>query len=247
MEGSLLYAALFVNWFLAGIAGGAAAIGTSMTAMPILILLLNPTEIVLICVMSGFLASVQLLYAYRDTFRWSDMKPLFIGCMPGIAAGTLTLKVVSAATLQFLLGFVLLSFIVFQFIRRKSRYRLPDSPLVGALSGAVIGFAGAAAAVPGAPLGIYVILRGWDTDRSRGNISLFFMVFNTVTCLAHMSAGLYSMSILQMGVVCAVGGVLGQCIGVRLGRGMDTSVLHMLILFFIFAAAFMLFWRAFGL
>ena len=73
------------------------------------------------------------------------------------------------------------------------------------------------------------------------------MVFNTVTCLAHMSAGLYSMSILQMGVVCAVGGVLGQCIGVRLGRGMDTSVLHMLILFFIFAAAFMLFWRAFGL
>ena len=247
MEGLLLYVALFANWFLAGIAGGAAAIGTSMTAMPILILLLDPTEIVLICVLSCFFASVQLIYAYRGSFLWSDMKPLFVGCLPGIAVGTLTLKVISVAALQLLLGFILFSFIIFQLIRRKSRYRLPDTPLVGTLAGFVIGFAGAAAAVPGAPLGIYIILRGWDADRSRGNLSLFFMVFNTVTAFAHMSAGLYTMSIFQMSVVCAVGGVLGQCMGVRLGRGMDTSVLHKLILLFIFAAAFMLFWRALGL
>jgi hypothetical protein len=31
MEGAVLYVALFANWFLAGIAGGAAAIGVGLT------------------------------------------------------------------------------------------------------------------------------------------------------------------------------------------------------------------------
>ena len=54
-------------------------------------------------------------------------------------------------------------------------------------------------------------------------------------------------TLLGIGLSCAAGSMLGQSMGVRLGRGMDTSVLHMFILFFICASAVMLLWRAFGL
>ena len=247
MDGTALYAALFANWFLAGIAGGAAAIGTGMAAMPVLILLLCPADIVLVGMLGCLVASLHLAYSYREGFRWGDMKPLCLGCLPGIAAGTFTLKVVSASTLQFILGFVLLSFIVFQMLRRYRLGRLSDSPTVGFLAGVACGFAGAAAAVPGAPLGVYVILRGWDTDRSRGNMSVFFVLINSVTIFAHATTGLYTGHVMAMGLACSIGGLLGQCIGVRIGRGMATSVLHMFILVFICIASCMLFWRAFGL
>ena len=194
MEGFGICIAMMAGWALAGVAGGAAGIGTGMTALPLVLLLLPPEDVIFVTTLGGFGAAVHLVFAYRRAFRWSDMRSLFAGCLPGIAAGALTLKFVPLFALQSLLGFVLLSFLVFQLFRGRIRMRLPQSPLAGAATGFLCGFASASVAIPGAPLGIYVILRGWDTDRSRGNISLFFMVFNTVTCLAHMSAGLYSMS-----------------------------------------------------
>ena len=238
---------MFFGWALAGVAGGAAGIGTGMTAMPLLILLLQPSDVILVATLGGFGAALHVTWAYRPSFRWGDMRPLFLGSLPGIAAGALTLKAVSVPVLQLLLGFVLLSFIVFQLLRRRRQLRLPDSPSVGLLAGFLCGFTGASVAIPGAPLGIYVILRGWDTDRSRGNMSLYFVFIMGLSVLAQAAAGLCTMRILSIGLACAVGSMAGQSMGVRLGRGMDTSVLHMLILVFICASAFMLLWRALGL
>jgi len=247
MEGLEIYAAMFAGWALAGVAGGAAGVGTGMTAMPLLILLLQPADVILVATLGGFGAALHLTYAYRASFRWNDMKPLFMGSLPGIAAGALTLKAVSVPVLQLLLGFVLLSFIVFQFLRGRRLFTLPESPLTGLAAGFACGFTSASVAIPGAPLGVYVILRGWDTDRSRGNMSLYFVFIMGLSVLAQAMAGLCTMRILSIGLACAAGSMLGQCMGVRLGRGMDTSALHLLILFFICASAFMLLWRAFGL
>ena len=247
MEGMGLYLAMFFGWALAGVAGGAAGIGTGMTALPLVLLLLPPEEVVFVTTLGGFGAALHLICAYRHSFRWNDMRMLFLGCLPGIAAGALTLKFVPVSVIQMLLGFVLLSFLLFQFLRGRIRMRLPESPLAGAVAGFCCGFTSASGAIPGAPLGVYVILSGWDADRSRGNMSLFFVFIMGLSVLAQASTGLYSMPILSIGAVCAVGSMLGQCIGVKLGRKMDTRLLHKFILFFICAAACMLFTRALGL
>ena len=247
MEGFGICIAMMAGWALAGVAGGAAGIGTGMTALPLVLLLLPPEDVIFVTTLGGFGAAVHLVFAYRRAFRWGDMRSLVAGCLPGIAAGALTLKFVPLFALQSLLGFVLLSFLVFQLFRGRIRMRLPQSPLAGAATGFLCGFASASVAIPGAPLGIYVILSGWDADRSRGNMSLFFVFIMGLSVLAQASTGLYSMRVLGIGMSCAVGSMLGQCIGVRLGRGMDTSILHRFILFFICAAACMLFWRALGL
>ena len=78
-------------------------------------------------------------------------------------------------------------------------------------------------------------------------MSLFFVFIMGLSVLAQASTGLYSMRVLGIGLACAVGSMLGQCIGVKLGRKMDTRLLHKFILFFICASAFMLLWRALGL
>ena len=247
MESFWIYAAMFLGWALAGVAGGAAGIGTGMTAMPLLLLLLQPSDVILVATLGGFGAALHLTWSYRASFRWADMKPLFLGSLPGIAAGALTLKAVSVPALQLLLGFVLLSFIVFQFLRGRRLFKLPESSSVGLTAGFLCGFTSASVAIPGAPLGVYVMLRGWDADRSRGNMSLYFVFIMGLSVLAQAMAGLCSVRILSIGLACAAGSMLGQSMGVRLGRGMDTSVLHMFILFFICASAFMLLWRAIGL
>ena len=247
MDGLWIHAAMFFGWALAGVAGGAAGIGTAMTALPLLLLLLEPSEVVLTAALGGFGAALHLAWSYRTSFRWADMKPLFVGSLPGIAAGALTLKAVSVHALQLLLGFILLSFIVFQFLRGRKLFELPDSLPVGLAAGFLCGFTSASVAIPGAPLGVYVILRRWDTDRSRGNMSLYFVFIMGLSVLAQAMTGLCNAHILGIGLACAAGSMLGQSIGVRLGRGMDTSVLHMFILFFICASTVMLLWRAFGL
>jgi uncharacterized membrane protein YfcA len=104
MEGIGLHIAMLLSWALAGVAGGAAGIGTGMTALPLVLLFLPPEEVVFVTTLGGFGAAIHLICAYRHSFRWDDMRMLFLGCLPGIAVGALTLKFVPVSVLQMLLA-----------------------------------------------------------------------------------------------------------------------------------------------
>ena len=87
MEGFGICIAMMAGWALAGVAGGAAGIGTGMTALPLVLLLLPPEDVIFVTTLGGFGAAVHLVFAYRRAFRWSDMRSLLRAACPASRPG----------------------------------------------------------------------------------------------------------------------------------------------------------------
>ena len=249
MDGSWVYAMTALGWFLGSIVSGAVGVGAAMTAMPLLLLVLAPNDVVLVSSMVGVPLSIHLMWAYRASCCWNDMKWLILGCIPGTMLGALTLKVISLQALQILMGGMLIAFIIFQLFLRQTLMRkeaniLPDTVPVKLLAGGVCGFACGSVAIPGAPLGIYVLLKGWNADRSRGNMSIFHPMALIWSVASQATAGLYTVEIFKMASCCIVTCLIGQTLGFYLGRFIDQKLFQRIILLFLAASALALLWRS---
>ncbi len=122
-------------------------------------------------------------------------------------------------------------------------YQLPKSLLAGLLAGAACGFVNASVALMGAPLGIYVLLRGWEPNEARGNMSVVFAVTTIFTVATQLMSGMYTMDLLKLSVIGMAGACCGNLIGVRVGRIFDRQRLTKIILVFLTIFAFSLFMR----
>lgn len=173
------------------------------------------------------------------------MRDLVIGSFPGCLLGVLLLKVAPAQTLQLMISAVLAVFVLMQTFRLSSVWKLPDSTVLGVAVGGVCGFVGGSVTMVGAPLGIYVLLKQWDPDRARGNMSVFYVFTGLGSVVAQAVAGLYDVRLIQTALAGVAACSVGQQIGIRLGRHLDQTIFRRILIVFLALSAIMLFWRAF--
>lgn len=235
-----------LGWGFGGVVGGATGIGAIMVAMPLMTTVLSPSDAVLVSCLIGFYATIHLSISYRKAFHWADIRDLAIGAVPGCALGALVLRVASMQVLQLMVCAMLACFIAMQCFRRVASYRLPDSTVVGVLAGLVCGFVSGSVAMVGAPLGIYVLMKHWEPDRARGNMSVFYVFTGVSSVISQAVAGLYTVTLFQVAIAGMAGCFVGQVLGVRLGRRIDQKLFQRIVLLFLAVAAVILFVRAMG-
>ncbi|MCH5276795.1 MAG: sulfite exporter TauE/SafE family protein [Desulfovibrionaceae bacterium] len=237
---------VFVGWMLGGIVGGATGVGSIMVAMPILTTVLPAGEAVLISCLIGVYGCMHLALAYRRDCVWPDIRALGIGIVPGCVIGVLALKLASVRTLELMISAMLAVFVLLRLFRKATTYRLPESTVLGAAAGTVCGFVASSVAMVGAPLGIYALLRHWEPDRARGNMSVIYIFTSLGAVTMQALSGLYTMELLRISLAGIAGCALGQFAGVRLGRNIKEELFNRLILTFLAVAALVLCVRAVG-
>lgn len=235
---------IFFAWMLGGVVGGATGIGTIMVTMPIMTTVIAPGDAVLISCLIGLCGCTHLAIAYRKDSVWTDIRDLSIGIVPGCALGVLALKVASVMALELMISAMLTAFVLLRLFHKAARYRLPDSPPLGIAAGAVCGFVASSVAMVGAPLGIYTLLRQWEPNRARGNMSVVYIFTSLGAVMMQTLSGLYTKELLQITLVGMAGCFLGQFAGVRLGRNIRGEVFNRVIIAFLAIAAMVLFGRA---
>lgn len=235
-----------LSWFVGGLVGGITAVGAVIVAMPLLTMVLSPGDAVLVSCMLGLPATIHLAWSYRHAVTWSDLRDMVIGCIPGSLLGWAVLKFAPMKVLQLLVCAMLISFILLQLFRRFATWRLPDSRAVSLAGGCVTGFVGSSVAMTGAPLGIYVLLKGWSPDRARGNMSGFHMFPMACAVLTQAFSGMYTVSMVQLAAFGLAGCLIGQGIGVRIGRHVDQRLFKRIVLVFLGVASAILLVRALG-
>ena len=235
-----------LGWGFGGVVGGATGIGAIMVAMPLMTTVISPSEAVLVSCLTGLYATVHLSISYRKSFHWADIRDLVIGAVPGCALGALVLRVASMQALQLMVCAMLACFIGMQCFRKAASYRLPDSTVVGVIAGLICGFVSGSVAMVGAPLGIYVLMKHWDPDRARGDMSVFYVFTGVSSVVSQAVAGLYTVSLLQVSVAGMAVCFFGQRVGVRRGRRSNQTLFQRIVLLFLAVAAIILFVRAMG-
>lgn len=240
------YVVVAFAWVVGGLIGGATGIGAIMVAMPIMSTVLSPDEAVLVSCLTGLYGTLHLSYAYRKSCSWKDIRELVAGGIPGCFLGVLVLRMASMQTLQLMVCAMLVCFLAMQFFRKTASWRLPDSAITGIIAGVICGFVSGSVAMSGAPLGIYVLLKHWDPDRARGNMSFVYAFTGITSVISQAAAGLYTVSLLPIALAGIIGCAVGQITGVKLGRRINQKVFYKIVLVFLSVAALMLFVRAIG-
>ncbi|MBP3731448.1 MAG: sulfite exporter TauE/SafE family protein [Mailhella sp.] len=244
MENFFVYFMVAFGWFVGGLVGGATGVGGVMAAMPLLTLVLTPSDAVLVSCLVGLFGSMQLSIAYHKSCTFKDIRELVIGAVPGCLIGVWILKIASMQVLQIMVCIMIALFVGMQTVQKSSAWRLPDSPLCGLFAGTASGFVNSSVAMVGAPLGIYALLTQWTPDRARGNMSVFYMLSGAMTVISQACAGLYTMELVQISAAGIAGALTGGELGVRLGRHIDRQMFRRIVIMFLLAAAVILFVRA---
>ena len=214
-----------------------------MLALPVLTLVLEPRDAILVCCIVAGPCCVQLAWLYRQFVSWPDMKWLWIGCIPGCSLGTLTLMAVPAGWLQIGISLLIALFLVAQLLGARTAWTLPGSPACLLAAGCASGFCGATVSIVGVPMGIFVLLRHWDKDRARGTMGMFFMLSSLVTIAVQGASGLYTPALLEASPVGTLGCIIGQSLGFAAGRRISQAIFVKFALCFLACAAAMLFWK----
>ena len=96
----------------------------------------------------------------------------------------------------------------------------------------------------GVPIGIFILLKGWDKDRSRATMSSLFLLCGWATFFSQWAAGLYTAELFKLAVCGIVGALIGQELGYRAGRYLDQKMFTRFVLFFLSMAAATLFYKS---
>ncbi len=105
---------VFLLWLIGGFVSGVSGIGGAMVAVPAAAMFIPMQELVpLACllnvIMDGSIAAMHFRHC-----RWSALKPLLVGSVPGAFAGLYILTFVSSSILQGAVGALLIYYVYWQ-------------------------------------------------------------------------------------------------------------------------------------
>lgn len=116
------------------------------------------TDILITCIIAPF-TSLLLVLLHLRFCRWHSLFPLFLGIVPGVAAGLYVLCFVPAWVLEIMVGVMLLFFMAWQQFGSLKSGR--ESWGLGTFAGGAAGFLGTSISVDGPPVAAYALYVGW--------------------------------------------------------------------------------------
>lgn len=215
---------VFAGAMLQGMVG----FGMALVAMPLLVTVLG------IQVASPSFALVSLLGNLVNSWRWygdvnrRDVMVLLIPALIGVPLGVLFLSRADPVFVTRTLGVLLIVYALYSLLGRA--LPIGNNPLwaygAGFLAGAITGAFNAG----GPPVVAYGSTRGWSPDRFKGTMAVFFFTMGIAVVVSHAVTGHLTLETWQIAAVMVPGLLVGQQIGVYLGRRVSPVRFNQLVL-----------------
>jgi uncharacterized membrane protein YfcA len=189
------YIAFFLILGFAGFTQGLSGFGSTLVALPFLILFMDIKTVVPLMVMVGASLSFYLILHMHKHIPWKKLVPFLIATFPGIVAGVYLLKNVDSTYIQILLGTVLVIFSVYMLVVKpvpKKEGHSAWSYVTGFLSGAL----GSSIAASGPPIIIHASLQPWGKDMVKSLFVTYFFLIGIGIFISHVFAGLITKTVL---------------------------------------------------
>ena len=121
---------------------------------------------------------------------------------------------------------------------------MPDAFIPDFIAGFIVGFLNSSIAVPGVPLGIYILLKQWDADRARGNMGILFFLIDLYSAVFLVADGVFQLSLIPLIITSTLLFSLGTVLGIRIGRHVSTDLFRKIVLIFLLCSASLLAYRS---
>lgn len=184
--------------------------GFALAAMPLLVLVIDPTRAVVLC---AFLSVAGGLRSTRNSLLHADrglLKPLVIGSLLGTPLGILLLEYLPAQTMKPLIGLGVLgsALLLWRTSILEGVRRLWALPV-----GAAAGLLGGALAIPGPPVIVFLLGTERDPRKARATLMAFFTLSSVASIIGYAVAGLADLTSLVLFALALPCLLLGDWVG----------------------------------
>ncbi|UZP67791.1 sulfite exporter TauE/SafE family protein [Desulfovibrio mangrovi] len=225
MNEYLLTSAIYA---LAAFVQGVTGFGSALVAIPLLALFLSLPEAVAVSILCGVMLNAQIGWNYRRYADRERLRPLFIGAIPGVAAGVYLLHSIPGNLMKGGMGVFLMLYAVYGLFFERVRLTGISSRW-GYLAGFGTGAIGAAFGAGGPPTVVYAALTGWPKDVVKATFAYFFFAVCAASAVAHAASGMWSVKVLSLFAVAAPAAWLGTKVGIRFSGGIGEQTYRKLL------------------
>ncbi|HKJ93434.1 MAG TPA: sulfite exporter TauE/SafE family protein [Longimicrobiales bacterium] len=217
-------------WVLANLAvllgaalHGSVGFGVNLVVVPVLLMLdpkLVPGPVLVVATVLTVLISLR----ERGAIHRGELMRLIGGAVPGLVAGAIVLRMISERGLAIMIGVFVLAAVVLSALG----WRPKTGAKTTVVAGAVAGFMGTTAAIPGPPVAL--AYQGRDGAAIRGMLGAFLVFLNPVALATLAMVGEFGRTQMVAGLGLVPGVVVGFLVSSRTrhylkGRRMRWAVL----------------------
>ncbi len=222
-----------VIFLLAGFTQGVSGFGSALVAMPLLTMFMDVQAAVPLCMLNGLLITLSLSLQLRSYIDWAKIRPLLVGCLPGIVFGLLVLQNIRNTVLQIFLGLLIICYALYSFFA-KPRPAQKLASIWAYIAGFLTGGIGCSLGAGGPPTIIYVTLSGWTNDEIKAALSIFFFISGVFIALGHAVSGITTSFVLHQFMHSAPFTLIGVWAGVLLYNRINRCYYIKIMLFLLF-------------
>lgn len=236
----------FIAWFLAGLVNGIGGMGAAMVALPFMSFIMTPQQFVPVSCIIVIIVSANMAWNFRDSLRFGSIKALFIGTVPGSVAGLILLKYIPSKVLQFIIGVVLILFVLWQGFFTKKKGNNKETLAKGITAGFGAGVMNTSISFGNPPIGIYALHLGWGHREAVGTMNLFSTGAYMISCAMQAFGGLYTSDILFYAAIGIPSAMLGILCSLPLVKRIDKEFFRKILLCVIAVSGIVSIFRSLG-
>ena len=205
-----------LHWILAacligGIVRGFSGFGTALIVLPVAARLMDPVAaIVMVVVMDAFGPLPLMAQAVRDS-RLADIRRLVMGMIVTLPVGLSLLLIMQADIFRYAVSVIALLLLFCLICGFRYRGELRSSFLYGV--GALSGFTGGFAGVPGPPVILIYMASTASVRVVRANATIFLYCFDLLILFSFWLSGRLDGAAVALGIAAAFPVVLGNLVG----------------------------------
>ncbi|WP_241263215.1 TSUP family transporter [Parahaliea mediterranea] len=177
---------------LYGIAKGGFGGAIAMVSVPMMALVMSPTQAAAILLPILVVMDAVVVKTYWGHFDRRALRILLPGALCGVALGYLSAESMSEDWMRVLIGIVALVFGANFLLSRSAAAHKPHNRVSAAFFGGLAGFTSFSIHAGGPPLTVYLLPRGLAPLLFAGTAGMFFAVVNAVKLLPYYLLGQFS-------------------------------------------------------
>ncbi len=227
---------------LYGVAKGGFGGAVAILSVPLMSLLMPPTQAAAILLPILVVMDAVVVYTYRHQFEGQALRLLLPGALVGIGLGWLTVEFMNEDYLRIMVGVLALVFGVQQLFNLQSAGSRQHNPWSAGFFGTLAGFTSFSIHAGGPPVSMYLLPKRLPPLIYAGTAGMFFAVVNAVKLVPYYFLGQFSPTNLLYALVLVPLAPLGVKLGHYLVKRSSPTVYYRIISFFLIVVGAKLLW-----
>jgi uncharacterized membrane protein YfcA len=218
--------------FLAAVVQGTVGFGSGLTAVPMLLYVIEIKSITPLVALLGFLINLTLFIYLRKHLKFQLLAPLIAGAVLGIPVGIWFLNNAPEKLIRIILAIVMLGYVGYAMLNPQGPHSNSDARLnnkwgypVGFGSGCLTG----AFSTGGPPIILWAMVQNWQKQEFRGSMPAFYLCSGFFALLGYGWSGLITVNVIKLFLCSIPMLMLGLWVGDRLSNKLDRDKFKLVV------------------